>query len=54
MNGLENINFDTLKPDIKAKVYRKLYDALKARGADGQAAIAIAAATKAGLPDYWK
>lgn len=46
--------FDTLKPDIKAKVYRKLYDALRAKGEDGAAAIAIAAATKPGLPDYWK
>ena len=46
--------FDTLKPDIKAKLLRKLYDTLRANGEDGQAAIAIAAATKPGLPDYWK
>jgi hypothetical protein len=46
--------FDTLKPDIKAKLYRRLYDALKAKGADGADAIAILAATKTGLPDYWK
>lgn len=46
--------FDTLKLDIKAKLYRHLYDALKARGTDGADAIAILAATKPGLPDYWK
>ena len=46
--------FDTLKPDIRDKLYRRLYDALKAKGADGSDAIAIAAATKPGLPDYWK
>jgi hypothetical protein len=46
--------FDTLKPDIRDKLYRRLYDRLKARGADGAAAIAILAATKPGLPDYWK
>ena len=46
--------FDTLKPDIKALLYRKLYDALRADGETGAAAIAIAAATRPGLPDYWK
>lgn len=46
--------FATLKPDIRDKLYRKLYDALKARGADGADAIAILAATRPGLPDYWK
>ncbi|HVW73291.1 MAG TPA: hypothetical protein VHC39_06605 [Rhizomicrobium sp.] len=46
--------FDTLKPDIREKLYRRLYDALKAKGADGADAIAILAATKPGLPDYWK
>jgi hypothetical protein len=46
--------FDTLKPDIKAKLYRKLYDSLRAKGSNGAAAIAIAAATKPGLPEYWK
>ena len=46
--------FDTLKPDIRDKLYRRLYDALKAKGADGGDAIAILAATKPDLPDYWK
>lgn len=46
--------FDSLSPEIRDKLYRRLYDALKARGAEGQDAIAILAATKAGLPDYWK
>jgi len=46
--------FDTLKPDIRDKLYRRLYDALKAKGADGAEAITILAATKPGLPDYWK
>lgn len=46
--------FDALKPDIRDKLYRRLYDALKAKGADGADAIAILAATKPGLPDYWK
>ena len=46
--------FDTIKPDIKAKLYRKLYDALRNDGEDGAAAIAIAAATKPGLPEYWQ
>jgi hypothetical protein len=46
--------FDTLKPDIRAKLLRKLYDVLRAKGEDGAAAIAIMAATKPGLPDYWK
>ncbi|MBN9589955.1 MAG: hypothetical protein BGN85_01460 [Alphaproteobacteria bacterium 64-11] len=45
--------FDALKPDIKEKLWRRLYDALK--GSDqGREAIAILAATKRGLPDYWK
>jgi hypothetical protein len=46
--------FDTLKPDIRDKLYRRLYDRLKAKGADGTSAIDILAATKQGLPDYWK
>ncbi|MCP5411948.1 MAG: hypothetical protein H6924_07415 [Alphaproteobacteria bacterium] len=45
--------FDALKPDIKQKLYRKLYDRLRA-SADGRTAIAIAAATRPGLPDFWK
>jgi hypothetical protein len=46
--------FDTLKPDIKNKLYQHLYERLKAKGADGAAAIAILAATKPGRPDIWK
>jgi len=46
--------FDSLKPDIRDKLTRRLYDALKAKGADGMDAIAILAATKPGLPTYWK
>jgi len=46
--------FGTLKPDIRDKLYRRLYETLKAKGADGNDAIAILAATKPGLPDYWK
>jgi hypothetical protein len=46
--------FDALKPEIKDKLYRRLYDALKAKGADGADAIAILTATKPDLPDTWK
>ena len=46
--------FESLSPDIQSKLYRRLYDDLKARGADGADAIAIAAATKPDVPDYWK
>jgi hypothetical protein len=46
--------FDSLKPDVRDKLYRRLYDTLKAKGADGADAIAILAATKQGLPDYWR
>ena len=46
--------FESLKPEIRDKLYRRLYDALKAKGADVADAIAILAQTKPGLPDYWK
>jgi len=46
--------FATLKPEIRDKLYRRLYDTLKGKGADGTDAIAILAGTKPGLPDYWK
>jgi hypothetical protein len=46
--------FEALTPDIKDKLYRRLYDTLKAKGADGADAIAILVATKPDLPDYWK
>jgi hypothetical protein len=45
--------FDALKPQIKTKLWRKLYDTLKTRPG-GNDAIAIAAATRPGLPGYWK
>lgn len=56
--------FDSLPADIKARLWRRLYDVLS--GADrsgdykavaaqgGDAAIAILATTKPGLPDYWR
>jgi len=47
-------SFDALKPDIRDQLYRRLYDLLKAKGADGAETIAILAATRPGLPDYWK
>jgi len=46
--------FAALQPDIRDKLYRRLYDTLKAKGTDGADAIAILAETKPGLPDYWK
>jgi len=46
--------FESLKPEVRDKLYRRLYDLLKAKGRDGADAIAILAATKPGLPDYWK
>jgi len=47
-------SFDALKPDIREQLYRRLYDLLKAKGADGAQTVAILAATRPGLPDYWK
>jgi hypothetical protein len=46
--------FAALQPDIRDKLYRRLYDTLKTKGTDGADAIAILAETKPGLPDYWK
>jgi hypothetical protein len=46
-------SFDSLNPDAKAKLWRKLHDALLQKP-EGAAAIAILAATRPGLPDYWK
>jgi hypothetical protein len=45
--------FDSLNADAKALLWRRLHEAL-ARTPSGEAAIAILAATKPGLPDYWK
>lgn len=57
-------SFDSLNAAAKERIWRRLYDILSAsdRTADaphvdrtaGAAAIAILAATKPGLPDYWK
>ena len=46
--------FAALAPEIRDKLYRRLYEALKGKGTDGADAIAILAETKPGLPDYWK
>ncbi|MBW8709102.1 MAG: hypothetical protein JF627_07585 [Alphaproteobacteria bacterium] len=46
--------FESLSPEVRNKLYRRLYDALKAKGPEGADATAILAATKPGLPDYWK
>lgn len=56
--------FDNLNPAAKERVWRRLYDLLSGndRSPDaphidpggGSAAIAILAATRQGLPDYWK
>ena len=46
--------FESLSPDIQGRLYRRLYDSLTAKGPAGADAIAIAAATKPDLPDYWK
>jgi truncated hemoglobin YjbI len=47
-------SFDNLHPAAKAKLWHKLHDLLVAKGADGVAAIAIVAATKTDVPDFWK
>jgi len=46
--------FESLSPDIQGRLYRRLYDSLTAKGPAGADAIAILAATKPDLPDYWK
>ncbi|HEY4191916.1 MAG TPA: hypothetical protein VGM46_04665 [Mesorhizobium sp.] len=46
-------SFDSLNPAVKTKLWRRLYDRLRATP-DGAAAIAILAATKPDVPDYWK
>jgi hypothetical protein len=45
--------FDALKPEIKDKLYRRLYARLR-QSQDGRDAIAILAATKKDLPESWK
>jgi hypothetical protein len=46
--------FEALSPEIRDKLYRRLYAALKAKGPAGAEAIAILAATKTGLPSTWQ
>jgi hypothetical protein len=46
-------SFDSLNPAAKTHLYKKLHDAL-GKSLGGAAAIAILAATKTDLPDYWK
>jgi hypothetical protein len=47
-------SFDNLNPAAKEKMWRQLYDLLAKKGAAGADAIAIAAATRKGLPSFWK
>jgi hypothetical protein len=46
-------SFDSLNPSVKTKLWRRLYDRLRA-APGGAAAIAILAATKPDVPEYWK
>ncbi len=56
--------FDGMPDIVKERVYRRLYDILSGKdanpkfanlsAADRKAIIEIVAATKKGLPDYWK
>jgi hypothetical protein len=56
--------FDGMPDIVKERVYRRLYDILSGKdtnpkfanlsAADRKAIIQIVAATKKGLPDYWK
>jgi hypothetical protein len=47
-------SFASLNPAVKTKLWRRLYDTLRADKAGGAVAIAILAATKPDVPDYWK
>jgi hypothetical protein len=47
-------SFDDLNSPARERVLRGLYDALRAKGAGGAAAINIVAATRPGLAAYWK
>jgi hypothetical protein len=48
--------FESLHPEVRAKLWRRFYEVLSAdRGrAEAAQAIAIVAATKKDRPDYWK
>ena len=50
---IDSQSFANLNPAAKARVWRKLYDLLKAKGGDGAAAIAIVAATHKDAPGFW-
>jgi hypothetical protein len=47
-------SFASLNPAVKTKLWRRLYDTLRTDKAGGAVAIAILAATKPDVPDYWK
>lgn len=47
-------SFANLNPAAKMRVWRLVYDRLRAKGAPGADAIAIVAATSPDAPDYWK
>ena len=47
-------SFDNLNPAAKETLLRQVYAILNGKGADGAAAIAIAAATKPDLPAFWR
>jgi hypothetical protein len=47
-------SFDDLNPLARERVLRGVYDALRAKGPAGAAAINIVAATRPGLAAYWK
>ncbi len=46
--------FDNLNPKARERVLRGVYAALQGAGANGAAAINILAATRKGLPDFWR
>ena len=48
--------FESLHPDVRVKIWRRLYEVLSADKArpESATAIAIVAATKKDRPDYWK
>jgi hypothetical protein len=48
-------SFDSLNPAVKTRLWRRLYDTLRAdKAPEAATAIAILAATNPDVPDYWK